>query len=261
MTHIDTVGYDSVHQSNFRYDIPDGFHNYILVITTTPAFILIDNEITEYPPHTAILYPPNTKIWYGASKERYGDHWLRFSCDESFVTNFPQQARPFPVSDPEYIRRLFQLLTWENSQLIISQLLRILFQKLHDDVLHTELLGHDHELLALRRKIATTPEDNWNISDMASQLHISTGYLQFLYKQKFDISCMDDVIHFRILKARDYLSYTTHTIAEIADMCGYNNTEHFCRQFHKIEGISPGKYRKEIHSQLLTKSAVASLPD
>ena len=245
MTQIDTVGYDSIHQSNFRYDIPEGFHNYILVITTTPALFLINNEIIEYPPHTAILYPPHTKIWYGASKGPYSDHWLRFSCDESFVNNFPQQAIPFSVSDPEYIHRLFQLLTWEDSQLIISQLIRILFNKLHEDVLNTEISNHDHELLALRRKISTTPEDSWNITDMAAQLHISTGYLQFLYKQKFDISCMDDVIGFRIQKARDYLTYTTHTITEISDMCGYNNTEHFCRQFHKIVGISPGKYRKK----------------
>ena len=47
MNRIDTVGYDSVHQSNFRYDIPEGFHDYILVITTTPALFLIDGEITE----------------------------------------------------------------------------------------------------------------------------------------------------------------------------------------------------------------------
>lgn len=261
MHQIDTVGYDSVHQSNFRYDFPEGFHNYILVITTTPAFFLIDNEITEYPPHTAILYPPNTRILYGAVGSSYGDHWVRFSCDESFVTSFPQQALPFAVSDPEYIRRLFQLLTWEDSQLIISQLLRILFNKLHDDVLNTEISVHDHELLTLRRKISTTPEDNWNISDMAAHLHISTGYLQFLYKQKFDISCMDDVIHFRTLKARDYLTYTSHTIAEIADMCGYNNTEHFCRQFHKIVGVSPGKYRKDAHTQILKKSAMTVIPN
>lgn len=245
MNQIDTIGYDAIHHNNFRYDIPEGFHDYILVITTTPALFWINGEIAEYPAHTAILYPPYSKIWYGAAKGPYGNHWMRFSSDESFVTNFPQQAIPFSVSDPEYIHSLFKLLAWEDSQLIISQLLRILFNKLHDDLLNTPISNHDHELLALRRKISTTPEDAWNISDMATDLHLSTGYLQFLYKQKFDISCMDDVINFRILKARDYLTYTSHNVSEIAEMCGYNNTEHFCRQFHKLVGVSPGKYRKQ----------------
>ncbi len=248
MIQIDSIGYDAVHPSNFRYDIPDGFHNYILVITTSPAIFDINNTISEYPAHTAILYPPGQKIWYGALEELYSNHWMRFSSDESFVTNFPQQGIPFAVSDPEYCRRLFQLLTWESSPLIISQLLRVLFAKLHDDLSNTSIACHDHELLSLRRKIATNPELPWNTTEMANELHISTGYLQFLYKQKFDISCMDDVIHFRLLKARDYLTYTTQSIAQIAEQCGYNNTEHFCRQFRKITGLSPGQYRKNSSS-------------
>lgn len=245
MNQIYSIGYDAVHPSNFSYDIPEGFDNHMLVITTTPALIRVQGITTEFPAHTAILYAPGQEIWYGAAVESYGNHWLRFTTDESFVINFPQTAVPFSISDPEYCHRLFQLLTWEDSQLIISQLLRILFSKLHEDLSHTQISCHDHELLALRRRIATAPELSWNVSDMAEELHISAGHLQLLYKQKFDISCMDDVISFRLLKARDYLTYTTQSIAEIAEQCGYNNTEHFCRQFHKHIGVSPGNYRKK----------------
>ena len=277
MNRIYYVGYDAEHPEDFIYDVPNGFHNYLFVVTTTAARFHIDGNITEYPAHTAILYPPDHAIWYGAAETAYGNHWIRFDSDESFVTAFPQMAIPFPVSDPEYCHNLFQLLTWESSPLtstsrswqntgiitrerdenlqqrcmdplqtdfIISQLLRILFVKLRNDLLNMSGSCHDHALLALRRKIATTPQYPWNLSDMAAQLHISTGHLQLLYKQKFHISCMDDVISFRIFKARDLLSCTTHSIAEIAEQCGYNNTEHFCRQFRKNTGISPGQYRK-----------------
>ncbi len=79
MNQIDSIGYDAIHQSNFRYDVPEGLPNYILVITTTPAFFYINEEVLEFPAHTAILYPPYHKIWYGASKEHYGNHWVRFS--------------------------------------------------------------------------------------------------------------------------------------------------------------------------------------
>ena len=79
---------------------------------------------------------------------------------------------------------------------------------------------------------------------MAKDLHISTGYLQLLYKREFNVSCMDDVISFRLLKARDLLIYTTESISEIAWQCGYNNPEHFCRQFRKFTGTSPGEFRK-----------------
>ncbi len=278
MNQIYYVGYDAVHSSDFKYDIPEGFHCYLLILTTTPVLIRVQGRILEYPAHTAILYPPNHEIWYAANGESYGNNWIRFYSDESFVTNFPQQAVPFPVSDPEYCHNLFQLLTWETAQivssiryphstgkttqrretnlnqmkvdtnqsnLIISQLLRILFNQLHNNIIDKINTNYDYELLALRRQVASNPQLQWKIKDMANELHISTGYLQLLYKQKFGISCMDDVINFRLFKARDLLTYTTERIAEIAEECGYNDTEHFCRQFHKNIGLTPGQFRKK----------------
>ena len=38
------------------------------------------------------------------------------------------------------------------------------------------------------------PALDWNVPDMASQLHLSTGYLHLLYRRQFGVSCMDDVI-------------------------------------------------------------------
>lgn len=245
MNKIVSIGYDAVHQSNFRYDIPEGFEQYMLVVTTTPALFHINDTVNEYGAHTAMFYPPGQKIWYGASEDTYGNHWMQFSTDESFILNFPGKGIPFTISDPEYIRRLFQLLTWEDSEIIISQLLRILFDKLHTEFSVGSISTHDHELLTLRRKISTSPEQAWNVDTMAKEMNLSSGYLQSIYKQKFDISCMDDVIAFRLLKAKDYLTYTTQSVAEIAELCGYNNTEHFCRQFHKNVGITPGQFRKK----------------
>lgn len=244
MNQIYSVGYDAVHPNDFIYNVPEGFHNYLLVITTTTALFRINETISEYPAHTAVLYPPASPIWYGAVQKPYGNHWMRFTSDESFITNFSRPAIPFSVSDPEYCRNLFQLITWESSQAVVSMLIRILFGKLCDDLLYTQNTCHDQELLSLRRRISSFPQLPWKISDMAGELHISAGYLQLLYKQKFHISCMDDVIGFRLSKARDLLTYTTQSIAEIAEQCGYGNTEHFCRQFRKHLGISPGRYRK-----------------
>ena len=81
---------------------------------------------------------------------------------------------------------------------------------------------------------------------MAEQLHISPGHLQLLYKQQFGISCMDDVIDFRLRKAKDLLAYTEQSIAEIAEQCGYKNIEHFCRQFRKNTDTTPGRFRKDL---------------
>ena len=41
----------------------------------------------------------------------------------------------------------------------------------------------------------------------------------------------------------DRLKYTSRSVAEIADICGYKSTEHFIRQFAKVTGMTPGAFR------------------
>lgn len=256
MNQIRFVGYDACHLENFIFDVPEGHDCYLLVLTNTPARFWLENTIRECPAHHAILYPPHSKIRYGAWQGPYGNDWLRFSTDESFVINFPLQNVPFPVSDPEYCHNLFQLLTWEQGQksqdAVIAQLLRILFYKLRDDLHHPDTNPHSHGLLTLRKQILNHPQKEWKIADMAASLHLSAGYLQFLYKQQFGTSCMDDVIQSRLRMAKDFLSHSEQSVSEIARLCGYGNTEHFCRQFRKCNGITPGQFRKNTRNRPLS---------
>ena len=68
----------------------------------------------------------------------------------------------------------------------------------------------------------------------------------------FGISCMDDVINSRILLAKEYLIHSTQSIAEVSFICGYNNVEHFCRQFKQMEGYTPGAFRNKTIDLCLT---------
>lgn len=49
----------------------------------------------------------------------------------------------------------------------------------------------------------------------------------------------------------DQLRYTNRTIQEIAELCGYNHVEHFCRQFHRQTGQTPKAYRTLISESSL----------
>ena len=52
------------------------------------------------------------------------------------------------------------------------------------------------------------------------------------------------MIDSRIQAASELLTSTRKSIEEVAEICGYHNTEHFVRQFRKKNGITPAKYRK-----------------
>lgn len=250
MNEIDFIGYDATHPDDFVFDVPQGHDCYLLLFFTSRAEVLIDNEMISVSPNSAILYTPGYRILYRAAGEEYHNDWIRFYSDESFVEQFPLKNVPFPVADPEYCHNLFKLLTWESSfasassESIISHLLRVLFAKLYETSANSMVSTHTHALVHLHKNIYNNPQLPWNINQMAEELHLSTSRLQTLYKQLFGSSCMDDVIEGRLRRAQDQLKFTNKPIQEVAESCGYNNVEHFCRQFRQHHGCTPGQYRK-----------------
>lgn len=250
MTSIFYVECDATHTDDFIFDIPLGHDCWLLILTQTPALFWVNGEIKEYPSHSAVLYHPHQKIYYRACGEKYINDWIRFDSTESYIneTTLPLGI-PFSLADPEYCHKLFQLLVAENSfnkdykESSIDYLLRTLINKLLESCSHTGITPQYYNLLNLRKAIHNNPGNNWTVSTMADFIHISQGYLQTIYKSTFGISCMDDVIDSKIRLAKEYLLHYNHTIAEVAILCGYNNVEHFCRQFKQITGYTPGKFR------------------
>ncbi len=49
----------------------------------------------------------------------------------------------------------------------------------------------------------------------------------------------------RIDLAKDQLLYSGKSITQVAEFCGYNNIEHFSRQFRRVAGKSPMAFRKD----------------
>lgn len=248
MNHIRYIGYDTKHNANFVFDLPNGHDCWLFLLTHTPANFLIDGRLEEYPAYSAVLFPPNEKIYYSASQSIYENDWIRFDSTESFVQTFPIQRKPFSPQDPEYCRQIIKLLAWENAESnknsaeIIDHLLSVLFKKLLDQ--DHENLAIQHQLVQLRKEIYNSPEKEWSVKLMAEKLHISPSYLQAIYREKFNISCMNDVINRRINYAQDQLLNSNLSVNEVAIMAGYQNIEHFHRQFKKITNETPLQYRQ-----------------
>lgn len=96
----------------------------------------------------------------------------------------------------------------------------------------------------LRQNIQENPQEDWNISDIASRMCISKSHLHRLYKQLFDVNLMDDVIEQRLAKAKQLLEFTDMRIQEIAFQYGYRNESHFMRQFKLKVGITALQFRQ-----------------
>lgn len=252
MAHIHYAESNTTHAGNFVIDVPVGYH-WLLVITKTPAQFWVNGGLKEFPAHSAILYRPLQKVHYRACTDRFINDWVRFESDEPYISESPLPLGvPFALSDPDFCHKLFELLVIEHhfnrdcKESSIDYLLRTLFNKLWESYFHDDITPQYYKLLKLRTVIQNNPGEYWTVSKMADSLGISPGYLQNIYKKTFGISCMDDVINSRIRMAKEYLIHNAQSIAEVASRCGYQNVEHFCRQFKKLTGYTPRNFQKHI---------------
>lgn len=250
MAHIHFAECNTAHSSNFVIDVPVG-HHWLLVLTKTPAQFWVEGELREYPAHSAILYRPPQKVYYRACGDRFVNDWIRFESDEPYIAESPLPfGVPFSLSDPDYCEKLFELLVMEHNfnrnykASSIDCLLRTLFNKLLESYYHEDITPHYYGLLKLRNAVQNNPGEYWSVPRMADFLRISPGYLQSIYKKVFGVSCLDDVINSRIRLAKEYLIHSTQSVAEIASRCGYQNVEHFCRQFKKATGSTPKSFQR-----------------
>lgn len=251
MNKIRYVEYDASHRETFVFNVPEGHDCWLLVITQTPAIFLVNDEYITCQPNTAILYRPYQPIYYRACEKQYVNDWIRFESDESYVINTPiPTGIPFYIQDSSYCHRIIQLIVTENilnnsyKNDTIDYLIKILINKLLESYDDKGLSQLDKKLYHLKEEIYRYPEQNWTLNYMSEKLNISTGYLQSMYKKHFNTSCIDDVIHSRINKAKEYLEFSQYSVGDIINLCGYNSLEHFHRQFKKITGNTPNKYRK-----------------
>ncbi len=69
-------------------------------------------------------------------------------------------------------------------------------------------------------------------------------YLSQIFKEKTGMGLLEYMNNYRISIAEKLLSDGSHTVDEVAMMVGYASGSSFRRNFRKITGVTPGKYRK-----------------
>lgn len=102
-----------------------------------------------------------------------------------------------------------------------------------------------NQLMLMRKEMQQCPEKNWSIQVLCQRTHVSRSYLQRMYKTYFDKSIFEELIDFRMQKAKELLRDTELSISEIAVSSGYSSYAHFANQFKAQEGITPSGYREK----------------
>lgn len=84
---------------------------------------------------------------------------------------------------------------------------------------------------------------NLSLTSVADKFNLTTPYLSRFFKEQTGYNFNDYLNQCRTRKAKTFLCESGLTIAEIAEMIGYNSPGTFIRIFKKYESVTPGQYR------------------
>lgn len=252
---ISSIGCGCIYDSDYSFHSEGESGVYLLVMARTA--IRIGGAVM--PKNTIVIYDGSCEIDYSAAEDFLVCDWICFDAegDSEFIdiAEIPFNEPVFHA-DSEFISRLIGNLTVEfysvNSRRMkmIDFMMKTLLMKAAESCSHRESIqsssdSHYSTLIELREKIYRNPQRKWNVDTMAADVNMSRSYFQHIYREIFGVSCMTDVISGKIEKAKEILSETGGTVSQVAAMCGYDNEEHFMRQFKKLVGVTPTGYRKK----------------
>ncbi len=106
-----------------------------------------------------------------------------------------------------------------------------------------------HALLRVGNVIGALEKDyprDWKLEDLLKIAHMSRSNLMRVFRAATGQSPIEYLIRLRIQKAMALLRNTDLTITEIALEVGFNDSNYFTRQFRKVHGSSPRKFRAQV---------------
>lgn len=97
-------------------------------------------------------------------------------------------------------------------------------------------------------KVMLYIEDNFRkkltIADVAEEFKMNPNYLNRIFKEQMGMTLYAAIKNARLEYAKKLLVETDISIADVCETCGYSDSANFLRDFKKLTGASPLKYRK-----------------
>ncbi len=86
--------------------------------------------------------------------------------------------------------------------------------------------------------------DDLNLSLLSRMFSVSESHLSRKFKSVSGVGLTEYITFVRIMNAERLLKNNNITIIEVAELCGFNDSNYFSTVFKKIKGITPLKFSK-----------------
>ena len=137
------------------------------------------------------------------------------------------------------------------NQLLLTSYVGLLLSKLLDNPSTASpptIHGSIHNAVAYMMQKYHSPI---HLKKLAELSHMSLSSFHAYFKREFHTSPLQWLLRLRIKKSMELLLHTEKSIANVANDCGFPDPLYFSRQFRKLVGCTPQRYRQ--HGQGMTE--------
>jgi AraC-like DNA-binding protein len=199
------------------------------------------------PDHSLTIIPFRFGLYPNSSNKIIKSHTKPFcakvipSDTQRFRELFEKLYKFSSVEQTHFYKSLGNSLI---NQILIGLYSELVFQESND--------WSDSRMERVKSFIEEHPFNKINLLQLSELSGLSRKYLSRLFRKQYGITPKEYQFRVRISHARFLLEETVKTIQEIADELGYSDQFVFSKQFKKVVGCSPSKYKKSSikpHSQ------------
>ncbi len=186
--------------------------------------------------HWVHFYGPNMAAIYKKYQERGGLPCFR-AADPGGYAALLDELYALAESDT-YVRDM------QIYEKLIALLTLLMEESWHPDTARTPG-SKKQNLQEIKDYLDTHYTEKITLDALAERFYINKFYLTRVFKEQFGQSVTNYLVQLRITQSKRLLRFTDRSIEAVAQECGLNDANYFSRLFKKVEGTTPGEYRRQ----------------
>lgn len=238
------------------------FHNFyeVYFLVSGKCRFSVENHIYDINKNDMLIIPPGqvhmANDYFGMSS-RIIIHFPKAYIDAPFKKSLNEfrQNNYYAPKNPEYIARLLERINSERKKndsispfMARSHLMLLLGYITRNESLLDNSKSSSLPSIKLTEELMNYVINNCHkdisLQDLADKFGYNANYISTLFKKNSGVNFKNFLILHRVKNAEYMLTTTDKSIIEIADTCGFNDSNYFSTIFKKIHGMSPREYRK-----------------
>lgn len=260
--YIDTrYSYEVVNDA--RKQCPLHYHSsyelYYLISGTTKYFI--DGKIYFIESGNFVFIPPNVYhstdsencmnnerilISFGKiSENKCLQRILADFSDKNVISLSPQNI-PQITAILEKIEKEYNSSVDENTDFLIdiyaSELLVFLYR--HQQTYNPKLSETEKIIYNVSKYINKNYAENITLKSLSKQFNLSSSYLSRQFKGTTGFGINEYLNKIRLMNSETLIKNSHFSITEIAEKCGFNDSNYFSTLFKRLKGMTPTEYKK-----------------